>query len=159
MFVLGWMFDIYYTSRMVVHHKVGYRKPKPFVLKCFDGDRDFVPIFSDAQLAQAIGVAVATHQRVLRISVYDTKDEMFTYLLWFFLGVIGGHSWYLDSVLNIGSITTRFITANFFVIGWIAEGIFLQELIERSNKVIIGAFTPSAEASKVWPDNHYFKVA
>jgi len=158
MFAIGWLFDIYYTSRMVVHHKVGYRKPKPFVLKCFDGDRDYVPIFSDAQLAQAIGVAVATHQRVLRIAVYDTKNEIVTYLLWLFFGVIGAHYWYLDSVTDIGSISTRILTANFFVIGWIAEGIFLQELLEKSNKVIVGAFSPSAESIKVWPDQHYIKV-
>lgn len=52
------------------------------------------------------------------------------YALWFFFGLVGGHWFYLR---RPGLGVLYFFTCGFFLVGWLADGINMPDMIRRRN--------------------------
>eukprot|EP00026_Physarum_polycephalum_P010817 Phypoly_transcript_10998.p1 GENE.Phypoly_transcript_10998~~Phypoly_transcript_10998.p1 ORF type:complete len:387 (+),score=58.08 Phypoly_transcript_10998:108-1163(+) len=141
----GWLYDGYHTSRMVNYPKM-VANDIPFYVKALE-KYDYLPVNSDLELESVLTKALAKPDHTLRILIVEKKREGTAYLLWVFFGFFGAHAIYL----NMELILMRMFTANFFVLGWIADGIRLDQELERANKKIEGDFSPSLEGRSVWP--------
>ena len=67
------------------------------------------------------------------LSLSDLYPPATAWLLWFFFGVLGAHHFYLTPNITWGDIFTRFITANYFVIGWLSASSAVQYSSLSSN--------------------------
>jgi TM2 domain-containing membrane protein YozV len=148
MFGLGWLYDGYYTAHMVDTYKVP-SKIQPFYIKAHDGKHDYMPVNTNEALSDAINKAFLTEDRVLRITVVDRKEDGIAYVVWLLFGWCGAHAWYLG--MPPSSYIVRALTGNYFILGFIVEGIRLDDLIEEANTKIAGDYLPSYEGSKSWP--------
>lgn len=173
MFCFGWLADIGLTYRCCKHGRRGYQST--FVVKVQDLADDYVPyvslfvstarsppansVFTDQQLHTALTHAARSRRGAVRLSVHDSKDDGTAHLLWFFFGVLGAHYFYLAPNITLGDVLARVLTGNYFVIGWIVEGIILGDTIEEANRTYLGQFSPSAASAVRWPSQGWFGAA
>lgn len=146
MFWMGWFYDAYYTARMVNYPRM-VGDHIPFFIKAHDNAYDYMPVRNDDELSAAVNNANLRPDKTLRLLIVETCREDIAYVIWFFLGTIGGHALYLD----LGTFWVRFFTGNYFFIGYIIDGIRMQDHIDRANQKLLGDFVPSTEGGKVWP--------
>jgi len=144
---IGWLYDAYYTAHMVNHPKYVLKRP-PFYIKVHDGENDYVPVNTNDELAKVIHSAYS-NEKVLRLVVTPLKNDSIAYTLWFFLGIFGAHAWYLG--LDSSTYIPRFCTLNYFSLGWIVEGINMDNLIDEANTKLATEFIPSLVGRKLWP--------
>lgn len=144
-FGMGWLYDAYYTSVMVNYPR-RVDNQLPFFVKALH-KFDYLPIHHDQDLAAALSTAISESDNTLRLLVVPKKREDAAYLAWFLFGYIGGHAWYL----GMDSLWIRFFTGNYFGIGYIIDGIRLQNEIDRANQKLAGDFVPSFKGAQIWP--------
>ncbi len=56
------------------------------------------------------------------------------YLLWFFLGPLGGHRFYLR---DFGWGLIFFFTGGLFSVGWFVDGFMLPARVDRENRKLV----------------------
>jgi len=149
----GWFFDAYHTAHMVNYPRM-VNDHVPFFTKAHDNRYDYMPVTNDDELALAINNAILRPDSTLRLLVVEKCREDYAYIIWLFFGLLGGHALYLD----LGSFWVRFFTGNYFCIGWIVDGIMMQEHIDRANQKRLGDFVPSMEGARVWPHSSLVMV-
>ena len=66
------------------------------------------------------------------MSVDTYGDEaIVAYLIWFFLGIFGGHRFYFG---HYGLGVLYFFTGGFFLIGWIIDLFLIPEFLRAANQ-------------------------
>jgi len=147
-FGLGWLYDGYHTIHLVNHYKTPSKTP-PFYVKVLDGKHDYMPVNSAEQLQQAFNKSFLKEDKTLCLIIVDRKQDSIAYTLWLLFGFLGAHAWYLG--LNPSTYIPRLFTGNYFGIGWIVEGIRLDDLIEEANEKLAEQFVPNNKGRKHWP--------
>ncbi len=61
----------------------------------------------------------------------EKRELTEAYLLWFFLGLLGGHRFYVG---DIGLGVVYLFTLGIFGIGWMADAFLLPNLVQSANK-------------------------
>jgi TM2 domain-containing membrane protein YozV len=72
------------------------------------------------------------YQTPMRVRLDSGMNKKLTtaYILWFILGLIGGHQFYLG---RVGRGVVYLLTAGLVGIGWIADGFTLRNQVRRVN--------------------------
>ena len=85
-------------------------------------------------VAQQVPVQTVVQQTYTPAATYipqtGTKDVVVSYLLWFFLGLLGGHRFYLG---HVGLGIVYLFTFGGFGIGWIIDAIIMPQLVHQAN--------------------------
>tara|TARA_B110000438_G_scaffold303292_1_gene364128 strand:+ start:357 stop:719 length:363 start_codon:yes stop_codon:yes gene_type:complete len=85
-------------------------------------------------VVQQVPAQVAMQQTYTPAATYipqtGSKDVVVAYLLWFFLGLIGGHRFYLG---HVGLGILYFFTFGGFGIGWIIDALIMPQLVRQAN--------------------------
>jgi len=146
--MFGWFYDGFHTAYLVNHYKTPSNN-LPFYVKALDGKHDYMPVNNDGQLYDAFNKSVLNDDKTLRLIIVDKKHDSIAYTLWFLFGFLGAHAWYLG--MNPNTYVARAFTGNYFGIGWIVEGIRLDDLIEEANEKLAEEFVPNLKSRKHWP--------
>ena len=78
---------------------------------------------------------ISTNRYIIYSKDYDNqkKSSVIAYILWFFLGILGVHRFYVGDFFK--GILLLF-TLGGFIIGWLADFVFLQKRIEDFNDAL-----------------------
>ncbi len=78
---------------------------------------------------------LTTDQRLMFDNEYEKKkkSKLAAYLLWFFLGFLGVHKFYLKKV---GMGIVYIFTGGLFFIGWIIDVFIMSSQIDKANEVV-----------------------
>lgn len=83
------------------------------------------------QQPQAIQPAYSPVQPSIQNSVVGDDEMLIAYLIWFFLGIIGGHRFYFG---YFGLGVLYLFTGGFFLIGWIVDLFLIGDLVRESKR-------------------------
>ena len=81
-------------------------------------------------------VHTVVHQQQPRLAMAQTgnKDLVVAYLLWFFIGILGGHRFYLG---HIGIGILYLMTFGGFFIGWMIDALQMPALVKAANGQLV----------------------
>jgi hypothetical protein len=70
------------------------------------------------------------HPQPMSVDTYG-DEAIVAYLIWFFLGIFGGHRFYFG---HYGLGVLYFFTGGFFLIGWIIDLFLIPEFLRAANQ-------------------------
>jgi TM2 domain-containing membrane protein YozV len=85
-------------------------------------------------VVQQVPVQAVVQQTYAPAATYipptGSKDVVVAYLMWFFLGLIGGHRFYLG---HVGMGILYLFTFGGFGIGWVIDALIMPQLVHQAN--------------------------
>lgn len=87
--------------------------------------------FTPTTMVQHVAVPVVPSHRTVPVArMPGEKDILLSYIFWLFIGVFGGHRFYLNRPL---SGVLFLVTFGFLGIGWLVDAALIPGMVEHSN--------------------------
>ncbi len=109
-----------HTGDVIHHHHHYAAAPAPVQ----------VPFTHTTMVQQVPVQVVPAHHTATLTRLPGEKDMLVTYLFWLFIGVFGGHRFYLNRPL---SGVAFLFTFGFLGIGWLVDAALIPGMVEHSN--------------------------
>ena len=80
---------------------------------------------------QPVQPTYAPMVQTIQSSVVKNDEMLIAYVIWFFLGLFGGHRFYFG---HFGLGVLYFLTGGFFLIGWFVDLFLIGDLVRESKR-------------------------